>query len=234
MAAPTRCSGSATTEILDLALVRLILPAIAGMRQSCPGMERHLPCHDQHASAPARKGVIGGSPYQTHQGVGGGPPRRRCDEARPDKDSWANKDARLKRPLRIKPRQAGVPSYRNERAAGRPSPDAQTTHLPSRRSSIAAASFRAPVRSFSGGTRSSTTEERSFARTVSDVYGASRAPITTSRPTGEARPRTPKSTDAGGEAADRFLRCNPGRPCCRRRSFPPAGGRGCRLPASSR
>src|SRR5215469_16132446 len=57
--------------------------------------------------------------------------------------------------------------------------------------------------------------------------------ITTSRPTVVPRLQTPKSTDAGGAAADRFPRCGPGRPCCRRRLFRPGGGRGCHLPASS-
>src|SRR6185295_14259018 len=58
-------------------------------------------------------------------------------------------------------------------------------------------------------------------------------PITTSRSTVVARLQTPKSTDADGAAADRFPRCGLDRPCCRRPLFQPAGGRGCRLRASS-
>src|ERR1700751_5776884 len=57
-------------------------------------------------------------------------------------------------------------------------------------------------------------------------------PVTTSRPTVVARLQTPKSTDAGGAAANRFPRCGPDRPCCRRTLFLPAFGTGGRLPAS--
>ena len=65
------------------------------------------------------------------------------------------------------------------------------------------------------------------------VQREAQIPITTSRPTVVEPLQTPKSTDAGGAAADSFPRCGPGRPCCRRRWFRPAGGHGCRLPASS-
>src|ERR1700757_2856394 len=58
--------------------------------------------------------------------------------------------------------------------------------------------------------------------------------VTISPPTAAARFRTPKSIDAGDAAADRFPRCGPGRPYCRRQSVPPDGARGHRLPESNR
>src|SRR5882762_907494 len=57
--------------------------------------------------------------------------------------------------------------------------------------------------------------------------------VTISPATAAARFRTPKSIDAGGAAADRFPRCGPDRPCCRRQSYPPDGARGYRLPESN-
>src|SRR5580704_16916205 len=58
--------------------------------------------------------------------------------------------------------------------------------------------------------------------------------VTISPATAAARFRTPKSIDADGAAADRFPRCGPGQPCCRRPPYPPDGARGFRLPESNR
>jgi len=66
-----------------------------------------------------------------------------------------------------------------------------------------------------------------------EFKGNGEAPVTISRPMVVAPPRTPKSSDAGDAVADRFPRCDPGRPCCRRHLFPPIDARGYRLPASS-
>ena len=63
-----------------------------------------------------------------------------------------------------------------------------------------------------------------------DVHHWSPFLVTIFRPTAAARFRMPRSSDAGDAVADRFARCDPGRPGCRRRSFRPTGAPACHPP----